>query len=234
MKGLLRLRRNLASLISRKLIPKKFFIISDDCWGGQLYRQLHIEYLTPTVGLWIHPKDYLNYIEFIKTSGKGNLDFVQSDKDYPVANLEGIEIHFKHYKNEDQAKEKYYRRLGRIQKDKLLVKIDFGKPEYTKLDIKRWNKMQLQNSVAFYPSDPEFQTRHIHNGVMIPDWVSDGSEMFDITRKHFNVFQWIRTGKINSSGLHKIMNVLLFDPRAPKRITHNAMKSIRRKSRAPR
>jgi uncharacterized protein (DUF1919 family) len=200
--------------------------------GGQLYRQLHLAYNTPTVGLWVHPRDYLNYIDQFEIAHKNDLKFIQGDKNYPVANLSGIEIHFMHFDSEQEAKDKYYRRLGRLNKNKMFTKIDFGKPGYTLQDIERWNQMRIPNSVAFYPSCIEAPSEGIHNGIVIPDWVLDGAQMFDITRKHFNIFEWIRSGKISCSVLYKSMNILLFDPTAPRRIANKAMEATALKRRA--
>jgi uncharacterized protein (DUF1919 family) len=109
----LRARQKVATSISRKLLPSHFSIISDDCWGGQIYRQLRLPYTTPTVGLWIHPRDYLVYIEQFERINQSELTFLHSDKDYPVAILSGLEIHFMHFNSEQEARDKFYRRMQR-------------------------------------------------------------------------------------------------------------------------
>lgn len=52
-----RARNKLAIEISKRIMAKEFYIISNDCWGGGIYRRLEMPYLSPTVGLWIDPKD---------------------------------------------------------------------------------------------------------------------------------------------------------------------------------
>lgn len=121
-------RNRLGIIIARRLVPSRFCIISDDCWGGQLYRQLKIPYLTPTVGLFIKPSDYLRYIEEFDLIHQEDLKFIKTDKTYPVATLSGVEIHFMHYKSEEEARRKYLKRYDRAKNIKKFIKIDFGKP----------------------------------------------------------------------------------------------------------
>jgi len=45
---------------------------------------------------------------------KSDFEFKPTDKDYPVATLSGVEIHFMHFDSEQEAREKYLRRLSRI------------------------------------------------------------------------------------------------------------------------
>jgi uncharacterized protein (DUF1919 family) len=218
MNPLLKIRQKLSVIISTSWLPDKFSIIADDCWAGQLYEQLHIEYLTPTVGLWIKPENYLKYLECFDEVHKGELEFIVGDKNYPVAMLSGVEIHFMHFDNEQEAREKYLRRLGRIDKKHTHIKIDFGKPGYTRADMDKWNELRIPNSVAFYPPSVKIPEAGIYNGILIPDWVIDGAVMFDRTRRYFNLFEWLRSGRIENGLLYRIMNLVLFDPTAPKRI----------------
>ena len=50
--------------LSRNRVNKvkpDFSIISNNCWGGLVYQYFGMEYLTPTVGLFFFPEDYLNF-----------------------------------------------------------------------------------------------------------------------------------------------------------------------------
>ena len=222
---LLSVRGRLASAASRKILPFDFSIISEDCWAGQLYHQLGLPYRTPTVGLSIQPRDYLRYVENFQQIHKIELQFVPSERSYPVATLAGVEIHFMHYDNAEEAYEKYYRRLKRFNPEKCLTKIDFGKPGYTIGDIQNWNNLRIPNSVAFYPPFLKIPAEGVHNGVLVPDWELDGGFMLDISRKYFNLFRWIRCGTISQSLLYKAANIILFDPKAPKRIVKIALEA---------
>ena len=218
MQTLLPIRQKIATWISHRLVPESFSIISDDCWGGQIYRQLHIRYLTPTVGLMIRSPDYLNYIENLESMHPDELIFIKSKKNYPVAKLASVRIDFMHYASEAEALKKYSDRHARIDRTKIFYKIDFGKKSYTRSDIDRWNRLQLKNSVAFYPPSLEIPKEGIHNGVLVNDWKLDGEAMFDITRKYFDIFAWLRHGRIECGIIYRVLNALFFDPIAPERM----------------
>jgi hypothetical protein len=170
------------------------------------------------VGLWVNPVNYLDYVENLDRVHGGELEFVDSDKGYPVARLSGIELNFMHYKSEEEARGKYSKRFKRINHNKLLVKIDFGRPGYTSADIERWNRLCLPNSVALYPPSVEVPDGGIHNGVKIDAWMMDAAQMFDVTRRYFNIFLWIRAGKIRNGLVYRFFNFLLLDPTVPSRL----------------
>ena len=211
------LRTKLANHLTRLKIPKDFTIISDDCWGGQLYRQLQIPYLTPTVGLYVSPQSYLNFVDQILSDTRHQLRFKDSDFDFPVADYGPAELFFKHYTTEEHAEDAFHRRYSRINRKKLYIKADLGKPGTTLNEIQLWNNRQLPNSVAFYSRDTPIPESGIHNGVLIDDWIINGADMFNLSRRYFDIIKWLNTGKIESSLVHLYMNYLLLDPTAPKR-----------------
>jgi len=90
----------------------------------------------------------------------------------------------------------------------------------------KWNTLRIPNSVAFYPLSLEIPAEGIHNGILIPVWVNDGAVLFDITRRYFNFFEWIRNGRIENGLLYRFMNIILFDPTAPKRIVNYLLQAV--------
>jgi uncharacterized protein (DUF1919 family) len=229
-----KIRTALARAISQQLLPKSFCIISDDCWGGQLYRQLRLQYATPTAGLWIEPKEYLDFLNNMLQRKKHSLEFLPSDKGYPLATCLGSTLHFMHYSSEEEARDKFTRRFDRINWNRILVKIDFGKPGYTTEDIERWNNIRLANSIAFYSSATHLPNSGVFNGILIPDWVIDGAAMFDITRKYFNIFAWVKSGNVSNGIGYKILNNPLFDPTAPGRMADKVKNSTSTRAAASR
>ncbi|MDO7173359.1 DUF1919 domain-containing protein [Mariniflexile sp. AS56] len=218
-------RNKISKNLSKRLIKDKFTIISDDCWGGQIYNQLEIPYYTPTVGLWIGGHDYIQFIENLSKANAANLYNANSNETYPVGQSAYAKFHFLHYKNFDIAVNTFQRRYQRINWNKLLYKIDLEKPGMNADHIKKWNEMKLPNSIAFY-SDRVLKewSGDIHNGVYIKNWVLDGALMFDISRRSFNVFKWLNTGVINKSLIYAMMNFLLFDPTTDRKILYKIRK----------
>ena len=142
---LLKYNRKLFALIHRKkLIFTDFTIISNNCWGGEVYEYYHIQKQSPTVGLFIMADDYIKFIRKLPEYLSANLSFIspQSSKwknasqvkddkrfgNYPIGLLEipgeSIEIFFLHYHSEDEAKSKWKRRCQRVNWKKLLVKFN--------------------------------------------------------------------------------------------------------------
>ena len=129
--GILAKRRN------EHLKKKHFTIISNNCWGGYVYRLFDLGYQSPTVGLFIMPDDYLRFINnleyyindctlsFIKPEESHNYKELQSHREfgsYPIGVLDDVEICFMHYKTEEEARKKWMRRCERIAWDNLIVK----------------------------------------------------------------------------------------------------------------
>lgn len=108
-----------------------FTIISNNCWGGMIYESYDLPKETPTVGMFFMASDYIRFLQRLKEyiTG-GHLTFinpqdskwkeeVSGDKrfgSYPVGVLKlddtdtGVEIFFLHYKDQQQAREKWQRR----------------------------------------------------------------------------------------------------------------------------
>lgn len=56
--------RSLKDIIDReRLYNKNFTIFSTNCIGGIIYHNLKLRFLSPTINLWISPKDYIKLLE---------------------------------------------------------------------------------------------------------------------------------------------------------------------------
>ena len=76
-------------------------IICNNCIGGVIYHQLGLQFLTPTINLFIPGEDYLNFVKHFKEYVKLPVQDAsnQFDKKYPVGeitayDLPTIHIHF--------------------------------------------------------------------------------------------------------------------------------------------
>lgn len=113
-----------------------FSIISNNCWGGVVYRKLGIKYSTPTCGLFFFSDDYLKFVS--KLSLYLNSDLIQINyndskyideltamninSDTVIGKLIDIEIIFLHYNSFSEAKKKWDKRKNRVNYDDLLIK----------------------------------------------------------------------------------------------------------------
>ena len=214
-------RRNLARYYSlKKINHHDFSLISDNCWGRELYTFLELPYATPTVGIGIG-KDFLDFIENLNKEYA--YDVKELDKKhcdpalkliYPVGTTPYAKIHFLHYEKFDVAQRLFRMRYKKINPNRIFYKIDFDFfNKHTAEDIKRWNKMKLPNSVAFYSDDTtKFYSGKIHNGVYIKKkHFTDNNYIFGYTQKYFDYIFWLNTGIPHRSFNYRILNFILLD-----------------------
>lgn len=119
----------------KRLAHTNFSIISNNCWGGHVYRYYGLPYSSPTIGLYIWADDYIKMIGNLKYYFSNELKFIQPEKskhfdllvergetNVPIALLDDVEIVFLHYKSQKEASEKWKRRVSRVNYDNLVVK----------------------------------------------------------------------------------------------------------------
>ena len=160
---LITLKRKLpANIRRRKLNKTKFTIISNNCWGGEVYECYNLIKQSPTVGLYFMAKDYIKFIKniryylaqpliFIDPKQSRYYEMVKREKrygTYPVAVLGDIEIFFMHYTSELQAKAKWERRIKRINWDHIIYKFN-DQNGCTLEDIEDFINLPLSNKICF-------------------------------------------------------------------------------------
>lgn len=137
-----------------------FSIISNNCFGGIIYRNHHLPYLTPTVGLFIMPKDYIKFIydmkkylsielEEVRLENSNYSEYLKSlDYKGTIGKLDDIEIMFLHYKDFNEAKEKWIKRAKRINYNKIIYKFN-DQNGCTIEDLKAFNDFKAKNKILF-------------------------------------------------------------------------------------
>lgn len=130
--------KHLIKPLSRKsfkgLENKTFSIFANNCAAGFIYQDTGLPYLTPTVGLFFHSPCYIKLLQnfywineplrFIEKSKyeTANLKRIENNDFYPIAIIgEDVEIHFLHYKSNEEATEKWGRRLTKLDYNNLLI-----------------------------------------------------------------------------------------------------------------
>ena len=131
-------RKKFARLRVRKLKNKNFTIISNNCWAGMIYESYGLIKQTPTVGLYFFSNDYIKFITSLKSYLRKELIFIKPEQSkwydkikndkkigkYPIARLGDVEVFFLHYKSEEEAIEKWNRRIKRINWNNILYKFN--------------------------------------------------------------------------------------------------------------
>lgn len=124
---------------NRKIKYKDFSIISNNCWGGVVYESYALQKVSPTVGMYFAPEEYLKFVRNLRHYiCEETISFVRPDEarhknlyvqdntfgQYPIARVGDVEIAFLHYRSEIEAREKWERRCARVHWDRLIVKMN--------------------------------------------------------------------------------------------------------------
>lgn len=148
----------------RKLLKgTDFTIISNNCWGSFTYQKYGLIYRTPTIGLSIMEEDFVKMCQnlkyymcnakfiFIKPEESKYYEFLSSmgsNLEYPIGLLDDIEVHFIHYKTEQEAIEKWERRAMRINWNKILIKLS-DRGQMTLELLKNFSELPYEHKVFF-------------------------------------------------------------------------------------
>lgn len=178
-----------------------FSIICNNCIGGFIYKYYNIEYRTPTLGLFIVARDYIKFLSNIKSYLSKKLEFITlpelADYDgvkdfeehmkFPIARLGDIEVFFMHYESKEEAEEKWYRRIKKINWNDLIV-IMAENETFSYEILKEFDELPFKNKVCFtkegYPD--------IKSACCIEEMRKMGSLWSaEIIIKHFNLTDFI-------------------------------------------
>lgn len=128
----------LANIRKKKLITTDFTVISNNCWGGRLYEYFNLPKQSPTVGLYFYAADYVKFCSNLKYYLSLDLKIItaeeskyrddlfrKNEQSVFVGVLDDVELVFLHYHDKDIIKEKWQRRIERINWDKIILKFSF-------------------------------------------------------------------------------------------------------------
>ena len=148
--------RKILAPIRRIGVKKEFTIYSNNCWGGRLYDKFSYKYLTPTIGLGLEPEDFIKFLE--------NPDFYFNQELKPIKEIQkkvndewgyydcrcdDIKILFRHYRDVNDAIDKWNRRKERIVKDNIIVKFTYFEDNIDKSLIERFIKLPYKKLILF-------------------------------------------------------------------------------------
>jgi uncharacterized protein (DUF1919 family) len=217
-----KIKNRLANWVFRQRVKnREFTIVSFDCWGGTIYQELGIPYHTPFVGVGFHPTDYIKLLKNLPEYLKYDLEFIQKASypeanevreihphRYPLAALGDVEVHFMHYHTEEEARQKWYDRRGRMNYDNLFVEFSdqiLGTPEH----IREFDRLDFANKVAF--------TAAPYPDIKSNVWISECTERpendkFSIRRylykRHFDMASWLNGGSGAVTPFYRFINRL--------------------------
>lgn len=135
-------------------------IISNNCIAGIIYHDLGLKFNSPTINLLIKNQDFIKFLEHFDYFINCELEeFNTNEYNYPIGILKSssygdIYIHFMHYDNFLNAKNKWNIRKKRIDVSNLFIIMELGihtnsvlLEKFKNLDFK--NKLCIVNSKLF-------------------------------------------------------------------------------------
>ncbi len=196
---------------------KNFVIISNNCWGAEFYKHLNLPYNTPFVGLYIMAEDYIKLLENFEHYLSLKLIFTENSKwsnekyNFPIGILDDIEIHFMHYKSNEEAFEKWNRRLDRMKQtsdySNFFFKIcdrDGGNAK----TFERFHQLSFPNKVSFglegFKNLNHIKIKEHENNIMVPD----GLKLYRIGYKYRDFLYWIEQKQLKNTMYNQLKNIL--------------------------
>ena len=195
-----RLKKCYAFINRIGLKNRNFTIFSNNCWGGMIYDDYSLEYKTPTIGLWMLPKDYIkflsnldfylnsnlkqiSYLEFhgkdllVKRKEEGRYSFELDDM--IIGRLIDVDIVFLHYASFEDAKQKWDRRKKRVNFSNMLVKLN-DQNDFTDEDYNAFQKLDYKHKL-FFTANPKYKDEK--NTIFFRQYVEQGYVVNDTRRR---------------------------------------------------
>ena len=189
----------------KKLYNKDFTIISNNCWAGSVYRRYNLPYKSPTVGLYFFADDYVRFVSNLREYFGTPLCFISANEarhkkqiiennrqNVPIARLGDVEIVFLHYHSEQEAEEKWKRRVERINWDNIIVK--FSEMNNCHIEeIMAFDKINISKKVVFVTKDYKIESQIIFRDSLGKYNISDDTTLFN---SYFDLLGFLNTGKL--------------------------------------
>ncbi len=187
----------------RARVRGPFAILTNNCWGSTLYRDLDIPYNMPFVGTLIPPECYLRLLADVRGHLDQPLRFIETsryewDIRYPLALLGDCEIHFMHYRDRSEAAEKWTRRLSRMPRDPAAWRIKFC-DHHLSLDtgeaaamLRAFDQMPFPRKICLLGRrDPSLACGVILRECLSAGRVPDGHAAYRPSLRYFDAPAWL-------------------------------------------
>lgn len=137
-------------------------LICNNCLGGLVTHDFGHQFRSPTVNLFFPKFSFFHFVEHMEYYLDNPLEDggINEKPVYPIGILRGneeipdISIHFMHYKNFEEASEKWNQRKQRVNFNNIFVLWTFAFENYTEEDYKRFQSLPVKKKVGFV-NNPE-------------------------------------------------------------------------------
>ncbi len=173
-------------------------LLVPNCLGGTLFHDLGLQFRSPRVNLMMYQKEFVRVMHHLDSYLAKDLEFFDHPEyQFPCAKLGDVTVHFTHYLSEQEARQKWQARSGRIDRDNLFI-IAVERDGLTKDEILSLGELQARGIVVFTAHDypdiphacyvPELVRDGVVEGLLERSWLDDHrkyEELFDFV-KWFN------------------------------------------------
>jgi len=186
----------------RRLRPEvqPFTIVSNDCWGAEVYKDLGLPFTTPFIGLFIAGPCYMRMVSDFKRIVQSPLRFIEKSKypdvvpiqerrPHPTGLLDDdVEIHFLHFDSQHDAATKWNKRVERIAYDRSYFKIsaDSDMP-FSDAELHAFDALPHRHKLVL----TKRTLPTVSCAVTIPEYIGDGKLMYDVSMKYFDIVEWL-------------------------------------------
>lgn len=94
-------------------------LLCNNCTGGVILHELGLRFDTPTINTWIPDEDFLRFAENIAFYKKQQVKILPNQKDYVLACLGDVHVHFMHETDPEKAICDWNRRVSRLDEENL-------------------------------------------------------------------------------------------------------------------
>lgn len=142
------LRRSIDAKNRSRLINTEPTVFASNCNGGVMLHDLGLQFRSPTVNLYIRPKDYIRFLQNLDHYLYRAYFVAGGGADYPVGILDNIRIDFVHYESLAEAVGKWNTRLERIDMKNAFFMMT-ERDGCTIDDIVAFDSLPYENKVVF-------------------------------------------------------------------------------------
>ena len=201
----------------KRLHNHQFVIISNNCFGGQVYQWLGKTYNTPFVGLYLNGPCYLKLLQNFDYYLKQDLEFIQESiypktkkHWYPIGKLDDIEVHFSHYDSQEEAMEKWTRRKKRMletEEKNRLFPVLVERDNVDEQIVKEFHKIPFENKLSFSCQDYQLSAKEnivLHQKCKERlNSTPNGKKVFKLAFLYIDIVHWLNTGVVTRTHFKK-------------------------------
>lgn len=176
----------------KRIKNKDFSIICSTCIGGLIYHDLGMEFLSPTINMYMNNLDFIKFACNLKYYCSIDLTFIETEEDFPVAMCGDIRLNFNHSKTAEDAQRDWNRRKERINYDNIYL-IFYYREGYSLEQIREIEKAPCKR-VAVLTHKPlglEYEVYMKGNGDPEQNFLEKDEFEIRTFEKEWNFVKWL-------------------------------------------